>query len=108
MTVGRHEFVPFSDDRWQLDTAAWRGISNGLPALRWAPILDVQAALVPALLAALGSQGIPSRAEPPSGLRSRRTRPARWHLFVDAVGYAHAEDVLRVELAVLRGNIRRR
>ncbi len=97
MSSATHEFLPFDDGRWYLDTASWRGITNGLPALRWVPILDVDEPLVAPLIAALAGQAVPARAEP-------RTRHGvaignRWRLWVDAVSHSRAEDVLRAELS---------
>jgi len=96
MTSGTHEFLPFDDDRWQFDTAIWRGVTNGLPALRWAPILDIDAGVVTGLLAALAAGNVPARAESLARLGSR---DRCWRVWVDAVTYSRAEDILRAELS---------
>jgi hypothetical protein len=97
MSSGTHEFLPFDDGRWYLDTAIWRGVTNGLSALRWVPIVDVEEPLVASLLAALAGHGVPARAEP----RTRRgvIVGKRWRVWVDAVTHAQAEEILRVELS---------
>jgi hypothetical protein len=97
MSNGTHESLPFDEERWRLDTAVWHGVTNGLPALRWAPILDVDRDAVPALLAALATHDVPARAEQ----LTRHGAPIgrRWRLWVDAVTYARSEDILRVELS---------
>jgi hypothetical protein len=97
MTISARRQLTFDDGRWWLDTATWRGATNGLPALRWAPILEVDAGLVRSLLVALADKHIPARAEAPwpaRGLGGRRP----WRLSVDAIAYGRAEDILRVEL----------
>jgi hypothetical protein len=100
MTWEMHELQPADAERNRLDTSVWRGVTNGLPVLRWVPILDVAADLVMPLLAALASEGIAAHADT-VGHRPQpnQTRPQRWRIWVDAIAHAHAEDVLRAELS---------
>lgn len=92
-----YDYLPVDDGRWVLDTASCRGLSNGLPALRWAPMLEVSGTLVARLLGALRERAVPARAEP----RTWQGAPVgdRWRLWVDALAYARAEDIIRAELS---------
>jgi len=86
--------------------AAWLppfGYGNGLDAPAWAPIADVDPALVDALLAAFRDARVPAYAAPaawpPRRATGPRRHPATAHrLWVAALRYATAEEVLRTEL----------
>jgi hypothetical protein len=88
------------------------GHGNGLHAASWAPLADVDAEFVDELLAAFREADVPAYASPtawpPGRAHARRARPVTsQRLWVGAMRYATAEDVLRVELARLlqrRGN----
>jgi hypothetical protein len=100
MTGEMHELVPDNAVRSQLDTGLWRGVTNGLPVVRWVPILDVPRELVMPLLAALAGEGIPAHAQELHRRRSVRPgRPLPWRVWVDATAHARAEDILRAELS---------
>jgi len=98
----------FGKDRaaWLAPRVAWLppyGRGNGLDAASWAPLADVPAELVDGLLAAFGEADVPAYAAPavwpPRRVRRRRARPpASERLWVGAMRYATAEDVLRTEL----------
>ena len=96
--AGQHQTPAFGAQRHHLDTLVWRGVTNGLPALRWVPLVDVDR---------VAGRADARRAGRPSGARARRTRldsaprprrPRRWRLWVDALAYARAEDVVRAEM----------
>lgn len=105
ITVAGDSFVP-----------AWLppgGRGNGLPARSWAPIADIDARNVDAVLAALRDAHIPAHAAP----APRPVRPlspgawvpgAVWRLRVGSTSYAKAEDVLLRVLRELRADQRRR
>jgi hypothetical protein len=99
MTAGTHWQLPDDSERSRLDNGLWRGVSNGLPVVRWAPILDVPCEQVMSLLAALAVHQIAAHADvvgkPVASSASRQ----RWRIWVDATAHARAEDVLRRELA---------
>jgi hypothetical protein len=88
------------------------GHGNGLDAPSWAPLADVDAEFVDELLAAFREAGVPAYASPaawpPGRTRAGRARPPTSdRLWVGAMRYATAEDVLRAELPRLlqrRGN----
>ena len=98
--------------------AAWLppfGRGNGLAAPAWAPLAEVDEELVDELLAAFLEAGVPAHAAPspeawPAGDRRARTkrwrqrpRPsASYRVWVGALWYATAEDVLRAELSRLQ------
>ncbi|MEU6284390.1 hypothetical protein [Streptomyces sp. NPDC047028] len=75
------------------------GRGNGLRAPSWAPIADIPAHQVDAVLAALGEVHIPAHAAPaPRPVRSLTSgewQPgAVWRLRVGSTSYAKAEDLL--------------
>ncbi len=82
------------------------GRGNGLSDTGWAPIADIDAAIVAPLLVELRAAGVPAHAAPrtqrPRHVR-RRTPPGgpRCRLWVGTSAYARAEDVLRTSLPVL-------
>jgi len=91
--------------------AAWLplfGRGNGLDAPGWAPLADVGEEFVDALLAAFREAGVPAHTAPSASVcPSRRARPQRrrrsrpttsYRVWVGALWYATAEDVLRTEL----------
>ncbi len=97
---------------WRLWWLPADGYSNALTDTGWAPIVDVDADLVPALLAELEDAGVPAHAaptRPPFAVtprRTRRQRPSpdtdqRWRLWVGTSRYSAAEELLRVRLPVL-------
>ena len=83
------------------------GEGNGLSDTAWAPIADVDAAIVPALLGELRAVAVPAYAAPVTGPipRSRRrhkiTAEQRYHLWVGTSAYSRAEETLRVALPAL-------
>lgn len=99
--------------------AAWLppfGRGNGLEAPGWAPLAEVDEQVVDALLAAFLEAGVPAHAAPsasawptpgrarrarrPAWRRRRRARPATsFRVWVGALWYATAEDVLRAALS---------
>jgi hypothetical protein len=102
-----HELLPHNDARAWLDTGVWRGVTNGLPVVRWVPILDTGRELVMPLLAALAADGIAAHAQELHRLRPAGAgRAAAWRIWVDATAHARAEDVLRSELSHRRDDTR--
>jgi hypothetical protein len=100
MTWTMHQLQPEDADRARLDTNVWRGVTTGLPVLRWVPILDIAPSFVMPLLAALASEGIAAHADAVSHRpKPDRTGPPRWRIWVDATAHARAEDVVRGELS---------
>ncbi|HEV8649177.1 MAG TPA: hypothetical protein VG276_07160 [Actinomycetes bacterium] len=89
--------------------AAWLppfGRGNGLDAPAWAPIADVDPVLVDDLLAAFRDARVPAYAAPaewpPRRAPGRRRHAATSdRLWVAALRYATAEEVLRTELSRL-------
>lgn len=83
------------------------GEGNGLSDTAWAPLADVDAAVIPALLAELRAAGVPAYAAPVARrLRPARQRSARhgerlYHLWVGTSRYGVAEETLRTKLPVL-------
>jgi hypothetical protein len=82
------------------------GDGNGLSDTGWAPIADVDADLVPILLAEFRAAGVPAYAAPVSRrpLPRRRARfpvPRRWHVWVGTSCYGKGEEVLRIRLFAL-------
>lgn len=98
MSAGQHETRPFTNERHHLDTLVWRGVTNGLPAPRWVPLVDVDESQVVAVLAALAAPRVATHAEPTS-TRPRARAGRRWRLWVDALAYARAEAVVRAEMS---------
>jgi hypothetical protein len=84
-----------------------RGTGNGLSDSGWAPIADVDARIVSALLAELRAAGVPAHAAPVTGRPGRsRTRSGasgepRCRLWVGTSAYSRAEEVLRTRLLIL-------
>ena len=75
------------------------GVTNGLPALRWVPLVDVDPPLVAPILAALAAHRVPAHAEAASvRLSTRARRPRRWRLWVDTRSWVRAEDIVRTEM----------
>lgn len=84
------------------------GTGNGLTDTGWAPVADIDPAIVAPLLAELRAAGVPAHA-------ARLTcRPARPHaaaagscrLWVGTSAYSRAEDILRVRLPALMRHAR--
>jgi len=100
------------------------GQGNGLTDAAWAPVADVDAAIVKALLAELRTAGVPAYAapvtrRPPAARRSRQAGQARQtpgttaaglchHIWVGTSRYSQAEETLRVRLPVLLSQARQR
>ena len=84
-----------------------RGAGNGLSDTGWAPIADIDARVVGALLAELRTAGVPAHAAAVTGrpsrsrLRDRAAGERPYRLWVGTSGYSRAEDVLRTRLPVL-------
>lgn len=79
------------------------GTGNGLSDNGWAPIADIDAEIVRALLAELRAAGVPAHAAPVTrrpGSRTPAPRP-RCRLWVGTSAYSRAEEILRVRLPVL-------
>lgn len=75
------------------------GYGNGLPARSWAPIADIDARHVDAVLMALLDAHVPGHAAPaPRPVRpllpGERPPGSVWRLRVASTSYARAEDVL--------------
>jgi hypothetical protein len=74
------------------------GRGNGLDDDAWAPVLEISAAAVPSVLAALGSASVPAYAAPcgSAGPRcsGRAGEPATCRLWVGTSAYGRAEAVL--------------
>ena len=74
------------------------GRGNGLDDDAWAPVLEISAAAVPSVLAALRSASVPAYAAPggPAGPRcsGRPGELGSWQLWVGASAYGRAEAVL--------------
>jgi hypothetical protein len=82
------------------------GTGNGLTDAGWAPVADVDAAIVTPLLAELRAAGVPAHAAPVTrrpGRSRPRTPPGapRYRLWVGTSAYSRAEELLRVRLPVL-------
>jgi hypothetical protein len=77
-----------------------RGQGNGLSDQAWAPVADVDAAIVADLLAELRTAGVPAYAAPATGRRGR-SRGRTYHVWVGTSAYSRAEDTLRVKLPEL-------
>jgi len=102
--------VPASATRPQLSSGQasrlwWlplRGKTNGLTDAGWAPVADIPASIVPAVLTELGTHGVPGFAAPLPVRPRRRTaaaaRPDRWRLWAGTSRYSQAEEVLRIAL----------
>jgi hypothetical protein len=85
-----------------------KGQGNGLSEAAWAPIAEVDAAIVPALLAELRAAGVPAYAAPitvrPLSTSRRRPKAAVKHqsrLWVGSSAYSRAEETLRIKLPPL-------
>lgn len=77
--------------------AAWLppwGRGNELSAESWAAIVEVPEAFVDVLLTALGGDAIAAWAAPVSPARTGRAN-SQWRIWVDALGYAQGEEVVR-------------
>lgn len=90
---------------WWLPTV---GRGNGLDDAAWAPIADVDAALVDSLFRAFRVAGVPAYAAPlRTSARPRRrralTQSGRLRVWVGTSAYGRAEEVLLVTLASLKG-----
>lgn len=70
-------------------------VTNGLPAQSWVPLAQLPAATAHRLLTALAGRGIAACARPRPALPRRTATAGRSSVWVDVVGYAVAEDVLR-------------
>ena len=86
------------------------GQGNGLDDAAWAPVADVDAAIVPALLADLRDAGVPAYAAPvtrrPSARRNPDPAERRCHVWVGTSRYGQAEETLRVRLPALLSQAR--
>jgi len=98
------------------------GQGNGLTDAAWAPVADVDADIVKALLGELRTAGVPAYAAPVTrrpqpARRSRQARQARqapgttaagrcYHIWVGTSRYSQAEETLRVRLPVLLSQAR--
>jgi hypothetical protein len=83
------------------------GRGNGLTDAGWAPVADVDGAVVTALLAELQRAGVPAYAAP----LTRRPKPGAWPRYQVWVGtsrYSQAEETLRVRLPALLSRARQR
>jgi hypothetical protein len=86
-----------------------KGQGNGLSDAAWAPIAEVDAAVVPALLAELQAADVPAFAAPVSvrplsASRGRRPQAAvkqRSRLWVGSGACSRAEETLRIKLPAL-------
>jgi hypothetical protein len=74
-------------------------VSNGLPARSWVPLADLPAATAHRLLAALAGSGIAACLRPRRLFPRRAAAAGTSSVWVDVVGYAVAEDLLRAVLA---------
>jgi len=83
------------------------GESNGLTDVGWAPIADVDAALLPAVMTELHRAGVAAYAAPvsrrPSTRRHKDRAGNRRRLWVGTSQYSRAEDTLRIKLPLLPG-----
>jgi hypothetical protein len=84
------------------------GRGNGLDDAGWAPIADVDAALVDPLFRAFRVAGVAAYAAPlPRSAHSPRRRAlmpsGRFRVWVGTSAYGRAEEVLLVTLAALKG-----
>lgn len=74
------------------------GYGNGLDDDAWVPVLEVSEQIVPDVLHAFASAGVPGYAAParPPGyrLRDRSRRPEAYRLWVGASAHGRAETVL--------------
>jgi hypothetical protein len=84
------------------------GEDNGLGDNAWAPIAEVDVAIVPALLAELRAAAVPAYAAPVtfrSGHRSRSwpriTSQQRYRIWAGTSAYSRAEETLRIALPAL-------
>jgi hypothetical protein len=82
------------------------GQGNGLSDAAWAPIADVDGAVVPSLLAELRADAVPAYAAPISGRPGPRSRRSpkirtqrRYSLWVGTSAYGRAEETLRLALS---------
>lgn len=99
MTASHHWEARDLASRGRLWWLPSSGYGNGLDALSWAPILEVDARIVTILLAELGRAGVPAYAAARAGAtpESRRFPHRDWpayRLWVASTSYAAAEDVL--------------
>lgn len=77
------------------------GDGNGLSDTAWAPIADVDARVVPALLAELRAAGVPAFAAPATRrpqVRQAAAEPGRHRVWVGTSRYCAAEETLRIKL----------
>ena len=80
------------------------GEGNGLSDIAWAPIAEVAARVVPALLAELRAAGVPAFAAVATRLRSAgqgAAEPGRHCVWVGTSRYCAAEETLRIKLPAL-------
>lgn len=73
------------------------GRGNGLSARAWAPIAEIEPAIVEQLLALLAERRVPGYAAPHTFTR-RAACADRWTLWVATATYTAAEDVLIAHL----------
>jgi hypothetical protein len=85
-----------------------QGQGNGLSDAAWAPIAEVDAAIVPVLLAELRAADVPAYAAPvtvrPRPASRRRPKAAarqRSRLWVGSSAYSRAEETMRIKLPAL-------
>lgn len=90
-----------SQSRWR-ERAYWLppgGIDNGLDAVTWAVLVDVDASDMARVLAELALAGIAAYAAPAGGPGRRVPAPV-FRIWVDTWPHARAEDVVRRVLPV--------
>ena len=87
------------------------GHGNDLTAVGWAPVADLPAAIIEAVLDLLSTAGIPAYTAP-APLPVRNTLPAApqrgdlWRLWVGSTSFAHAENLLVDRLPALLSSLR--
>lgn len=79
-------------------------VTNGLPAASWVPLADLATDRASQLLAALADVGIAACRRPRRSPGWLEGAPVTSVVWVDAVGYALAEDLLRA--AAHTGSVR--
>lgn len=96
-----------AQQRWRLWWLPSHGTGNGLSDTGWAPVADIDSAIVAALLGELRAAGVPAHAalvtRRPALPRSRLPASSeQCRLWVGTSAYSRAEDILRIRLPVLR------
>jgi hypothetical protein len=85
------------EDLTQFDIAYWLppgGRDNGVWADIWVAIADLESDDASAVLGLLANADVGGYAAVPGGMRARARRPVRCGVWVDAMQYGVAEDVL--------------